>query len=818
MKDVAMGVLLLVCAIGTVSEVYAQNKDACDLVSKAELEALLGQSLYVESRDPQRCAYSNVSPAEDYEREEAALAAKVGPQAAREGFYLMSEDRARVAIISHCKAMTTGSPFLQPYLTPDEVKAGMSDAGRAKTKVEVNACIKEYDAKEISANRKAALEYCFQGNDYTKGSSSAVQFFNFCMGRHDMLQAMCNKASAVILAYQKRKSPELNYVVQSCPAVRLNPQEIQAIQAAPPTQTMAELPPKFFAPPNVVVPPGPQLPIPAGTVLDTRISGGLYAVNVAAGQFIDVRLERALAVGGQTLLPANTHITLKTRLIGPGARPGTVQIGLTTDRATMPDGKYGEVKSDELLFTVTKEPTALEGGGIPYDAKLRFTVAAPAQSVPAATPTAAAPSSVPAPPVKRLDVVMAVNYSATPNPAAVELFQKRIDETTYEIPVTVPDVSDAAFWIGRSPDTGGAALSIFSGGKTILHVGGDITLDQAKALAVKALGAAAKTGFRYVPPSPFKKPVLGPRPAKPGPIEQLKFDLTAKAEKGSPKAQFALGNFYENGIVGPDGIPKPDYPAAAYWYQEGSNGGQAEASFALGLLYREGRGMNPNDAAALTEFRKASTAGFVPAMAQLSSAYIVVKTDTSAQRAQIWAREAAKAGDPEGHLNLGYLWYKGWMGGGKPYTYQKAMEEFQLAAQGGDCVAMMNIGGLYFNGDGVPQDKQQAETWFAKAKTCGGSDLDWMRDKAARYQAKAAKGELPAIPTPPPGAGLVKLGNSLIAMMSMTLGMDVLAADSEDKLANMSLGEILSLAQKNRKSACALSDFAANMGMSPSAC
>ena len=98
------------------------------------------------------------------------------------------------------------------------------------------------------------------------------------------------------------------------------------------------------------------------------------------------------------------------------------------------------------------------------------------------------------------------------------------------------------------------------------------------------------------------------------------------------------------------------------------------------------------------------------------------------------------------------------------------------------------------------------------------SDLDWMRDKAARYQEKAAKGEFPAIPTSPPSAGLVKLGNSLLSMMSMTLGMDVLAADSEEKLANLSLGEVLTLAQKNRKSACALSGFASNMGMSPGAC
>jgi TPR repeat protein len=814
-----MSVLFLLCVVSAASEVYAQNKDACDLVSKADIEAAVGQSLHLQSQTPQRCAYATVDPATDYERELNSLVGKIGPQAARAGVYLMSEDRARVSIISHCKAMAigSGSPGLQPYLTNDEVATSMSPAGQAKTKADVLACMKDYDAKEISANRKAAIEYCFQLNDYTKGSSSAVQWFDYCMNRHDMLQAMCNRASAFIMAYQKRKNPEMNYVAQPCPGVRPNPQEIQAIQAVSAPAVMDELPPRFFALPNVVVPPGPQLPIPAGTVLNTRLSGGLYAINVAAGQFIDVRLEQALAVGGQTVLPANSHITLKTRIVGPSTSPGTVQIGLTTDRAIMPDGKYADVKSDELIFTVTKEPKALEGGGIPFDAKLRFTVSAP--SAPAALPAAVTSPSAPSSPPKRLDVVIAVTYSTTPNPAAVEQFEKRIDETTYEDPIAVPGVSDAAFWIARSPDTGGAALSVFSGGKTTLHIGGDVTLDQAKALAAKALGTASKIGFSYGTPSPFKKPVLGPRPTKPGPIEQLKFDLTAKAEKGNPRVQFALGNFYENGIIGPDGIPKPDYPAAAYWYQEASDRGQPEASFALAMLYRDGRGMNPNPAAALILFRKAAMAGFVPAMAPLTVAYMDTSSETTGgMRANRWAVESAKAGDPEGHLNLGYLWYKGRMGGGKPYTYQKAMEEFLKAAEGGDCVAMMNIGGLYFNGDGVPQDKQQAESWFAKAKTCGGSDLDWMRDKAARYQQKAAKGELPPIPTPPPGAALVKLGNSILSMMSMTLGMDVLAADSEDKLANMSLGEILGRAQKNRKSACALSGFAKNMGMSPAAC
>jgi hypothetical protein len=39
--------------------------------------------------------------------------------------------------------------------------------------------------------------------------------------------------------------------------------------------------------------------------------------------------------------------------------------------------------------------------------------------------------------------------------------------------------------------------------------------------------------------------------AKPSQIDELNFDLTAKGETGNAKAQFALGNFYEFGMIGP---------------------------------------------------------------------------------------------------------------------------------------------------------------------------------------------------------------------------------------------------------------------------
>jgi hypothetical protein len=73
------------------------------------------------------------------------------------------------------------------------------------------------------------------------------------------------------------------------------------------------------------------------------------------------------------------------------------------------------------------------------------------------------------------------------------------------------------------------------------------------------------------------------------------------------------------------------------------------------------------------------------------------------------------------------------------------MKSYRIAADAGNCVASMNIGGLYFNGDGVPQDKRQAESWFAKAEACARANRSAILDKASTFRQKASNGELPAV-------------------------------------------------------------------------
>jgi hypothetical protein len=289
-------------------------------------------------------------------------------------------------------------------MTPEEVQATRGGAAAAKTRADVSACINEFDPEEISANRKTAMEYCMASTAQPDGGHPLL---NLCMDRHDMLQAMCKRRLERQEAWRRHKTPQFAHAPQTCESLLrlVSQREIQAIQAAPTVRTMAELPPKFFAPPDVVIAPRPPLPIPSGTVIEVRIQGSWdgFAIDSLANNasIISAALDQPLVVGGRTVLEAPAAVVLKARTIGPGTRPDTVQIGLTTDEVSTTNlavtaGNYADLKSNELVFTVPYRRTA-QNPGIPFDTKLRFTIGGTGTVVmPPAQPASASPA--PAPP------------------------------------------------------------------------------------------------------------------------------------------------------------------------------------------------------------------------------------------------------------------------------------------------------------------------------------------------------------------------------------------------------------------------------------
>ena len=75
-------------------------------------------------------------------------------------------------------------------------------------------------------------------------------------------------------------------------------------------------------------------------------------------------------------------------------------------------------------------------------------------------------------------------------------------------------------------------------------------------------------------------------------------------------------------------------------------------------------------------------------------------------------RMAAEHGDAKAQLNLGNLYY---LGEGTPQDYAEAAKWYRLVAEQGDASAQNNLGVMYDEGDGVPQADREAVKWYRKA-------------------------------------------------------------------------------------------------------
>ena len=84
-----------------------------------------------------------------------------------------------------------------------------------------------------------------------------------------------------------------------------------------------------------------------------------------------------------------------------------------------------------------------------------------------------------------------------------------------------------------------------------------------------------------------------------------------------------------------------------------------------------------------------------------------------------WVQYAADAGIAGGLNNLGGLYENGW---GVPQDFAKAAELYQKAAEAGNTNATYYLGLLYANGQGVPQDYAKAAELYQKAADAGYPD------------------------------------------------------------------------------------------------
>lgn len=145
-------------------------------------------------------------------------------------------------------------------------------------------------------------------------------------------------------------------------------------------------------------------------------------------------------------------------------------------------------------------------------------------------------------------------------------------------------------------------------------------------------------------------------------------------------------------IVGLDAYDAGDYAAALESWRPLAEGGDAQAQFGLGFMYRKGNGVSQDDAEALR-----------------------------------WYRLAADKGHQWSQYNLGQMYDSGW---GVPQDYAGAARWYRLSAEQGNDVAQGALGFMHLTGRGVLKSDVLAHMWFNIASANGSEPAPANRDIA----------------------------------------------------------------------------------------
>ena len=80
----------------------------------------------------------------------------------------------------------------------------------------------------------------------------------------------------------------------------------------------------------------------------------------------------------------------------------------------------------------------------------------------------------------------------------------------------------------------------------------------------------------------------------------------------------------------------------------------------------------------------------------------------------------AEQGDAKAQYNLGQMYYEGQ---GVPQDHKEAVKWYRLAAEQGFAKAQHNLGTMYDEGIGVPQDYKEAVRWYRLSAEQGDATL-----------------------------------------------------------------------------------------------
>ncbi len=216
-------------------------------------------------------------------------------------------------------------------------------------------------------------------------------------------------------------------------------------------------------------------------------------------------------------------------------------------------------------------------------------------------------------------------------------------------------------------------------------------------------------------------------------------NIERAAKNGDVYAQFKLANMYFEG----KGVPQDDVQAAK-WFLEAARQDHVEAQFVIGTMYEKGDGVSQSDAHAYTWFMKAANQGHNRSKIMLESDKwqdFAASRDSGGQKKSSQRDSSqqeitpemveeytlkAKQGDVDAQYNLGIMYYHG---EGIEKNLEEALFWFLKAAEQDDPDAQYNLGFMYGKGEGVEKSHEQSMQWFVKAAQQGHTEAREVLDK-----------------------------------------------------------------------------------------
>ncbi len=176
------------------------------------------------------------------------------------------------------------------------------------------------------------------------------------------------------------------------------------------------------------------------------------------------------------------------------------------------------------------------------------------------------------------------------------------------------------------------------------------------------------------------------------------------AQSGDVFAQYKLASMYYEG----KGV-QPNSEEAAKWYLKAARQGHVEAQFILGIMHERGDGVERNDDQAYQWISTAAQQGHPRARTLLESDKWLLYLDA---RTQDRDEPGERTDAPDA-------------GGDTPEVTREQVDEYIRKAEDGDIDAQYNLGVIFYHGEGVARDFDQAYTWFRKAAEQDDADAQY---------------------------------------------------------------------------------------------